>query len=357
METNEKNILVAPLNWGLGHATRCIPIIRELQKNNFTVIIASDGGALSLLQKEFPDLRSLALPSYAIEYAQNGEDLKWKLLKNSPKMLAAVRAEKKLVKQWVTTHSLVGILSDNRLGVYSKKIPSIIITHQLNVFSGSTTWISSKLHQYYIKKFKECWVPDLEEKPNMTGKMGHLKAKTLSLKYIGPLSRFEKKELAVRYDLMVILSGPEPQRTLLEEILRTEMQRFTGSILFVRGVVEQEQIIRQEQHITYCNFMTSLELEQAFNESALILCRSGYTTLMDLSVLQKKAFFIPTPGQFEQEYLAKRIKESGFAPYAKQADFRIEHLLEVGLFKGLPQLRKDVDWRRLFELFQGKREL
>ncbi|MFM2213875.1 MAG: UDP-N-acetylglucosamine--N-acetylmuramyl-(pentapeptide) pyrophosphoryl-undecaprenol [Bacteroidota bacterium] len=356
METRAKNILVAPLNWGLGHATRCIPIIRELQKHQFTVILASDGASLHLLQKEFPTLLALELPSYAIEYAQNEDDLKWKLLKNSPKMLAAVRAEKKLVKQWVTTYALVGILSDNRLGVYNKKIPSVIITHQLNVLSGNTTWISSKLHQYYIKKFTECWVPDMEEKPNMTGKMGHLTTQTLSLRYIGPLSRFEKKESTVRYELMVILSGPEPQRTMLEALLRTELQRFKGRVLFISGVVEAVQKTGQDQHITYYNFMTSLELEQAFNESALVLCRSGYTTIMDLSVLQKNVFFIPTPGQFEQEYLAKRIRESGFAPYAKQANFKIEHLLEVGLFKGLPQLRHEVNWAELFELFQGKRE-
>lgn len=357
METSAKNILVAPLNWGLGHATRCIPIIRELQQNKYKVLLASDGAALGLLQKEFPDLLCLELPSYSIEYAQNEDDLKWKLLKNSPKMLAAIRAEKKLVKQWVTTYSLVGILSDNRLGVYSNQIPSVIITHQLNVLSGRTTWISSKLHQYFIKKFTACWVPDLEEKPNMTGKMGHLKTTTLPLQYIGPLSRFERKELPVRYELMVILSGPEPQRSILESLLLPEMQRFTGRILFVSGVVEAVQKTWQEQHITYYNFMTSSALENAFNESALVLCRSGYTTVMDLSVLQKKVFFIPTPGQFEQEYLAKRIKESGFAPYAKQADFKIEQLLEVGLFKGLPQLRNEVNWKELFELFQGKGKL
>jgi len=356
METSAKNILVAPLNWGLGHAARCIPIIRALQQNHFTVLLASDGPALSLLQKEFPDLLCLELPSYGIEYAQNEDDLKWKLLKNSPKMLAAVRAEKKLVKQWITQYSLVGMVSDNRLGVYSKKVPSVIITHQLTVLSGSTTWISSKLHQYYLHKFTECWIPDLAEKPNMTGKMGHLKATTLPLKYIGPLSRFEKKELALRYELMVILSGPEPQRTLLESLLLAEMKRFKGRILFVSGVVEALQTRKEEGNLTHYNFMTSKELEKAFNESEVVLCRSGYTTVMDLSVLRKKAFFIPTPGQFEQEYLAKRIKESGFAPYSTQADFRIEHLLQVGLFKGLPKLRQEVNWEELFELFQGKGE-
>ena len=167
MKNSTNNILVAPLNWGLGHATRCIPIIRELEKNGFTPIIASDGIALELLQKEFPYLQSVALPSYEIEYAIDGANFKWKLIKNSPKMIQAIFEEKKLVKNLVTTFDLKGIISDNRLGVRSKKIPSVFITHQLNVLSGKTTWISSKLHQHYIKKFTECWIPDFQEIPNL----------------------------------------------------------------------------------------------------------------------------------------------------------------------------------------------
>ena len=155
MENSTKNILVAPLNWGLGHATRCIPIIHELEKNGFTPILASDGVALQLLQKEFPHLQSLELPSYEIEYAKNASDFKWKLIKNSPKMIESIFAEKKIVKKWIAEFNIQGIISDNRLGVYSKKIPCVFITHQLNVLSGKTTWISSKLHQHFIKKYTE----------------------------------------------------------------------------------------------------------------------------------------------------------------------------------------------------------
>lgn len=347
-----KNILVAPLNWGLGHATRCIPIIRELEKNGYTPILASDGVALQLLQKEFPHLQALELPSYEIEYAKNGADFKWKLIKNSPKMIEAIFAEKKLVKKWIAEYNLQGIISDNRLGVYSKKISSVFMTHQLNVLSGKTTWISSKLHQHFIKKFTECWIPDIQENPNLTGKLGHLKNSSLHLKYLGPLSRLEKKELPIKFDLMVILSGPEPQRTFLEEKLVKEIQSFDGKILFIKGIIESEQKTAQVENVTYYNFMTSSEIETAFNESETVLCRSGYTTVMDLAKLQKKAFFIPTPGQFEQEYLAKRLKRNGFVPYAKQDDFTIGNLLEVALYAGLPQLKKEINWKQLLVLFE-----
>ncbi len=349
-----KNILVAPLNWGLGHTTRCIPIIKNLEQNGFTPILASDGSALDLLKKEFPHLKSLELPSYNIEYAKKGEDFKWKLIKNSPKTLNAILSEKKLTKQWVSEFDLCGIISDNRLGVRSKKIPSVFITHQLTVLSGKTTWISSKMHQHFIKKFQECWIPDFEEKPNLTGKLGHLKNTSLNLNYIGPLSRFEKKEIPIIYDLMVILSGPEPQRTMLEEILKNEIPRFVGNVVFIKGILEKEQKKERIKNTTYYNFMTSEELEKTFNESQIVLCRSGYTTIMDLAKLQKKAFFIPTPGQFEQEYLAKKLKKDGLIPFAKQDNFRIQNLIETEIYSGFLKNKNNIDWKKLFLIFNNE---
>lgn len=354
--TNSKpdnNILVAPLNWGLGHATRCIPIINALEENGFTPILASDGVALAMLRKEFPHLQVLELPSYDIEYAKNGANFKWKMLANVPKMVDAILLEKKIVKKWVKEYGLSGIISDNRLGVLSKKVPSVFITHQLNVLTGNTTWISSKMHQFIIKKYTECWVPDREEKPNLTGKLGHLKKPDDKIRYIGPLSRFRLLEMPKKYDLMVILSGPEPQRGILESQLRDDLQQFDGKIIFISGKVEAKQKKEQIGNITHYNFMTTDQLEIAFNESENVLCRSGYTTVMDLAKLGKKAFFIPTPGQYEQEYLAKKLKRDGLVPYAKQDDFHLENLLEIDIFKGLPRMENDIHWKQLFGLFEN----
>ena len=349
-----KNILVAPLNWGLGHATRCIPIIKELQNQGFTPILASDGVALSLLKKEFPELVALELPSYNIEYAKKGKNFKWKLLQNSPNTLNAILSEKKLVKKLVSEYNLHGIISDNRLGVHSKKVPSVFITHQIRVMSGKTTWISSKIHQKLIKKYTECWVPDVEGFPNLSGKLGHVKKFNANLKYIGVLSRLEKEALPEIYDLMVIISGPEPQRTLLEEKLISELNGFSKPVLFVKGVIESEQKIEKIDNVVYYNFMTSDDLQKAFNSSNKILCRSGYTTVMDLTKLEKKAFFIPTPGQFEQEYLAKLYHEINIVPTASQDDFVISDLKQIDSFRGLPKLRTELNWKQLFALFKGE---
>lgn len=353
----KKNILVAPLNWGLGHATRCIPIIHHLIKHGFNPIVASDGLALEILRKEFPDVLMLTLPSYQIEYAKNGKNFKWKLIKNSPKMISAILEEKKIVKKWVQLYQLSGIISDNRLGVRNKNVPSVFITHQLNVLTGNTTKITTKLHLNIIKKFDACWVPDFKEKPNLTGKLGHLAKTPTNVNYIGPLSRLSFQNSDKKYDLMILLSGPEPQRSMLEEILRTEALKYPGNVLFVKGSVESDQEQSTLKNITFYNFMNASQLEMAVNESEMVLCRSGYTTIMDLAKLGKKAYFIPTPGQYEQEYLAKRLQKQGFYPYCDQNDFKIENLADIDNYTAIRTIELDLDWKKLFSVFTAHPEL
>ncbi|KJD35319.1 glycosyltransferase [Tamlana sedimentorum] len=347
----KKRILITPLNWGLGHATRCIPIINALLNFGFEPIIASDGVALSLLQKEFPELTTLKLPSYKVTYAKKGKYFKLKMLKNSPKLLNAIKAEKKVINSIIDNYNIEGIISDNRLGVRSKKVPSIFITHQLNVLSGNTTWLSTKIHQKIIKKFDVCWVPDTNGNINLSGKLGHVKSFEIETKYIGPLSRFKKTETTIKNDVMVLISGPEPQRSLLEEKLLSELKDFKGNVVFVKGKMEREQVIETMGHITTYNFMTSNLLEKTINESELVISRSGYTTVMDLAKLNKKAFFIPTPGQFEQEYLAKRLTQLGLVPSCKQEDFTIKKLGQLPLYKGLKSFDFEIDYTDLFKPF------
>ncbi len=348
----KKRILIAPLNWGLGHATRCIPIINALIICGFEPILASDGNALLLLQKEFPNLSSVELPSYNITYAKSGKLFKLKLLKDSPKLINAIKAEKKVLTEIIENNNISGVISDNRLGIYSKNIPSVFITHQLNVLSGNTTWLSTKMHQKFIHKFDVCWVPDTESNINLSGKLGHTDSLKVSKEYIGPLSRFKKRNLSTVNDILVLLSGPEPQRTLLEEKLLVELKNYNGKVVFVKGVVEKKQARKRIGNMVIYNFMTSELLEKTINESALVIARSGYTTIMDLAKLNKKAFFIPTPGQFEQEYLAKRLTDLNLVPSCNQDDFTIEKLKKTNTFRGLESFDDNVNFNDLFSLFE-----
>jgi len=350
----KKRILVAPLNWGLGHATRCIPIIRELIAQNLEPVIASDGAALELLKKEFPELENHILPSYNIQYPKNSLLFKWKLLTQTPHIIRTITAEKKAVQHLVQVKNISGIISDNRWGVRSSLVPSVFVTHQIKVFSGLSTCLSSKIQQNYLKKFDECWIPDISNYPNLSGKMGHVKNTFIPVKYLGIISRFEKKIIPKQFDILVLLSGPEPQRGILENLMFEKLKVLNAEILIVRGVIEEKQKFEKKDNFSVYNFLQSAELEKALNSSNLVICRSGYTSLMDLAKLEKQAFLIPTPGQFEQEYLARRLKKLQILPSSSQKSFNVKKLEEISDYEGLAGFTTGTDLSGLFALFKGK---
>lgn len=350
----KKRILVAVLNWGLGHATRSIPIINELLNHNFEVYIASDGAALKLLQKEFPSIKTFDLPSYNISYSKSERSFKWKLFTETPGILNAIRLERKAIKELIATHHFHGIISDNRFGCRHKNITSVFITHQLSVLSGNTTYLSSKLHQQYISKFDECWIPDTPGNHNLSGIMGHLKETPANVKYIGPLSRFHKLPQQKKYDYAAILSGPEPQRTLLEEKLLASFENSDKKMILIRGIMAGKTISSENKNLSIKNYLTTKALQDVILSSEVVICRSGYSSIMDLAKLEKKAFFIPTPGQYEQEYLADHFMKLGIAPYCKQKNFEISKLEDLKDFSGFSRLDFSVDFGDIFTLFKSK---
>jgi uncharacterized protein (TIGR00661 family) len=273
------------------------------------------------------------------------------MLQNSPKLIKAIKAEKKAVEYIVKSNNIDGIISDNRFRVYSKNVPSVYITHQLNVLSGNTTWLSSKIHQRIIKKFDECWVPDVESSLNLSGRLGHVERPIIATKYLGILSRFNSLETEKTYELIVLLSGPEPQRGILELQLLKQIYDYKGKVLFVKGKIEANQAKEVKHNVTFLNYLTSHELNLAINKSNIVLSRSGYTTILDLAKLGKKVFFIPTPGQFEQEYLAKQLSKKGIAPFCIQNEFTIDKLDVLKDYSGFKKLDSPKITKELFSLF------
>ena len=352
---SKMRILVAPLNWGLGHATRCIPIIKELERNDFEPILASDGVALSLLKKEFPHLRCLELPAYMVTYAKKGYLLKWIIVFDSPRIHKVIASEKLRTEEIVKEYNIGAIISDNRFGVYSDQLKrNVFITHQIKVLSGSTTFISSYFNRKHLQNFDQCWIPDFPGTKNLSGKLSHPKKLPENCEYIGPLSRFEKVEIETKYDYLLLLSGPEPQREMLEKILLKKFKNTTKRVLMVRGVVDDLKMDNEHRNIQIKNYLFGKELEEAINSSEIVVSRSGYTTLMDLSKLEKKAFLIPTPGQEEQIYLAKRLEKAKIAPYCKQEDFDLDLLENVNEYTGLRNFGKSLPLRNLFSFFHGE---
>lgn len=341
-------VIVAPLNWGLGHASRCVPMIHALLKANFQPVIASDGAALDFLKKEFPNLETLELPSYKISYGRN---LKWKLFKKIPRFLKVAKKEREVVQEYVNSHQVVGIISDNRFGVYAPNVPSVYVTHQLNVRAGILTPVTSYFHQRIIKKFDECWIPD-ESASQFSGKLS-LTKKRLNQKYIGVLSRFQKKEIEKTIDILIVLSGPEPNRTYLEKKLTKKFYGSDLNICLIQGKIEEQQTSQIHGKFRVLNYALSEELESLLNASKMVVCRSGYSSIMDLAVLEKKAVLIPTKGQSEQEYLAKYLSGKGLFDVVKEKNIH-QHIIDLNATttpKKFERNEFDVD---LFRLFHGE---
>ncbi len=345
-----KKVIVAPLNWGLGHATRCIPLINYLHEQGFTPVLASDGAALDLLAKEFPSLETLVLPSYSIRY---GKRLKTSLFRQIPRILRASKKERAIIDRYISENSdVIGLISDNRFGVRSNRVTSVYLSHQLKVLSGPTTLLTSWVHRRYVRKFDECWVPDTPES-RFSGTLSQYRSIGIPLKYLGILSRFNPEELPIKNDLLIILSGPEPNRSQLEASLFDLLQRFEGKVCIVRGTTKPLGWKKVQANIEVHDLMISKDLEREINQSELIISRSGYSSVMDMAALGKRAFFIPTKGQYEQEYLASYLQEQNWAQFATEATFSLSHLKKLN-----PSVRFEVTESvltiSLLDLFERK---
>lgn len=324
-------ILISLLDWGLGHATRCIPIIHSFLRNDCEVYIACNAMQQRLLENEFENVHFLLLEGYNIRYASSKRWFAVKILQQIPKILFAIRRENRWLKKVAQEHRIDLIISDNRFGFYHKKTPSVFITHQLFIQTPSS-WFSrriQKINYHFINRFCECWVPDYEGHPNLAGVLSHPEhMPSVPVTYIGPLSRFKKKEESTKYEWLLILSGPEPQRTLLEQILIDKFITSANPVLLVRGLPASTEAISLPAHFTVFNHLSTAQLEDAFAQSRYVISRSGYTTVMDIVMLQKKSLLIPTPGQTEQEYLAKHLAEQHWCINGS----------EPGFFQQLPEI-------------------
>jgi uncharacterized protein (TIGR00661 family) len=299
-----KRIIVAPLCWGLGHASRCVPIINKLHDQGNTIAIASDGEALTLLRKEFPELVSFELPAYDINYKYQSMIINMAV--QGPKILRAIKKEKTAAEQIASSWNADILISDNRLEFRSNATKNIYITHQLNIPHPNKviSAVANRLHHHFINKYDKCWIPDYEDERSLAGKMTQADLK-VPKHFIGVQSRLQKKDVEKDFDLAIILSGPEPQRTYLEKTLLEKTGTLSGKkIVLVRGT-EKSYTTSQPNHVNVHNLLASSDINDILNRSKQVICRAGYSSIMDLVALEKRAILIPTPGQYEQEYLGE----------------------------------------------------
>jgi hypothetical protein len=327
------SVLVAPLDWGLGHATRCVPIIRALIQQGIEVVVAASGAQKTLLKEEFPGLEYLDIPGYGINY-RPGVFLKWAILWRIPAILKQIQRENKWLDELLKQRQIDAVISDNRYGLYHEKLFCVFITHQLAVRSGWGRLIDRVLLKWnyrFINRFSVCWVPDLPGDYSLAGKLSHPPfLPVVPLKYIGWLSRLQPSEARLENkSILLLLSGPEPERTRFEKILFAELARFAGKAVVIRGLpgsAHPAPFIREG--ISINNHLPLHDLNEQLNHAEIIITRSGYSTIMDLVQVRRKAVVVPTPGQTEQEYLGTYLHKRKWMYCVKQKNFELELVLQ-----------------------------
>lgn len=312
-------ILVAPLDWGLGHTSRCMPIIQYLQSLQHEVLVAANGASAKLIETQFPGIAILPIEGYGIQYSSRKATFSLKIFSQIPKILKTIRYENEWLQKQIKIHRFDLVISDNRYGLYHNDVHSVFMTHQLNIQTGYkyADSILQMLNYKYINRFDMCWILDEEKnEDSLAGKLSHPKQYPKNdFKYIGHLSHLSLVEnenytpqiQITKPFILVLLSGPEPMRSILEKKCIAQMQQMSQfNFVIIAGMLQSgRNVERKNANIQYIDYLDAFGINYYLQQAELVICRSGYSTIMDLAFFKKRAILIPTPGQTEQEYLAQ----------------------------------------------------
>ncbi|MBN1145425.1 MAG: hypothetical protein JXA72_13420 [Bacteroidales bacterium] len=339
-----QRVIVCPLDWGLGHASRMIPVINRYRNSGYQVFIGGSGKSGTLLRNTFPDLPFIQVPSPNIRYTSKGPWLIPSLIFQIPALLISVFREHNQMKQIIKDYEIDVVVSDNRYGLYSKKAYCILITHQVSpTLPRAIRWAEYPLHfiiRSLMLRFHACWIPDFSHPlNNLSGRLSHRFRLPGNACYIGILSRFTNladrsiDNPGKRYAMVIILSGPEPQRKIFLDLAISETKKMTGRVLIISGSVEKEEltVINEHHHIEVVPHLETDLFSQVLLQAGIIVCRSGYSGIMDLVTLGRTAILVPTPGQSEQEYLAEYLSQKGWFSFISQHAFSLEQVLKSNL--------------------------
>lgn len=321
----EARVLVAALDWGWGHATRTIPVVHQLLQEGAPVILGGSGSSGALLKEQFPTLPFAELPAYNPRYGPKGMSVA-RLLGQAPHFASAILNEKVNVAALAKDWGINRIISDNRYGCYSKNAKSAIICHQLSpALPSGWTWaspVARRINGRLLAQFDEVWVPDNEGDRSLTGQLSVGSHKRI--RYVGPLSRMKPGIRTTNYAVTGVVSGPEPLRSVFENALRREFATLRAATLLVKGIktsVPEWSIDGTHEEVSY---LAAAELNERILQSATVVCRAGYSSVMDMSCVGGRVIFVPTPDQPEQQYLAKRLNSQNIALAVSQDNMNIE---------------------------------
>jgi len=357
-----RNVLVSPLEWGLGHTVRLVPLIEYLQKQGHRVLVAADGASYLFYQGRFPGITLIRMPFTPVQYATDRRFFRT-LLPQIPRMMRAIRHNHRALSQLVRDEKIDLIISDNRYGMTCQGVPSVFISTQLWLkappvlaFGEPLTYL---MHRWAIRKFTHLWIADFFDPPGITGILGHAPLLPRKTQWIGPVSRLngspsEPRADMKRFRIVAIVSGPEPQRSLFEEELRLTLTARIGEALIIRGLpsgappghLPDEQI----ENLHFMNHASDEALAWYMRQAELVICRPGISSLSDLVALQANALLVPTPGQTEQEYLARHLLRHGYFAVAEQGTLSTDRM-EAAIQHPFKKFSQPIDriWQEALE--------
>ena len=308
--------------------------MKTLSASGLEIILAGNGFSLEFLRKEFPGWQYVVLPSFEMRYS-GGSSQVVSVLKAFLKLIAASWREHRRLRHLIKERNIDIVISDNRFGLFNRNCISVYITHQLTVPAPAgfrfLTPVIRKLHRNIISNYTYCWIPDEPGVFNLSGNLSHHQALPENARFIGILSRFQPETFSVeaekQYDFLFILSGVEPQRTILEKkIISFFQENLSCKAVLVRGVPDKKESIEYAGQLTIINQASEEELKSLLEMSEVVVCRSGYTGVMELASINKRAVLIPTPGQPEQEYLAEYLSSYPLFSCVKQDELTFSRL-------------------------------
>lgn len=313
---SNRRILVSPLDWGLGHAARIAGVVRNLMERNEVTVMCGPS-ALAFMRQEIPGADILPIHDWRIRYPKGKIGL-LTILGWVPVVIRNSIHEHFVVRRLLRARNIDLVISDNRYGLKFRNIECMIVTHQVYPkMPRGLGWIENVngwLFKKFLSIFNKVLIPDMEQGFSLSGMLSADRPlNPEKFVRVGILSRFcqladsPKNNRGYRYDVMALISGQEDQRTVFENMLIDALGRCGKRVLMVRGVSADRALPPPAPCIEYRNMLSGDGLLNAINDSAVVICRAGYSTLCDVVALGKRAVIVPTPGQTEQEYLADRL--------------------------------------------------
>lgn len=341
------NVLFAVEDWGLGHATRDLVLIRGLLEEGQSVTVLSTGPALRLLQSELGErCRYVRLRDIPKPVSRRAFWFHTRMALSLPLMFATWRHERTFVRQLRAREGFERIVSDSRFGVCLPEVPSYFLTHSLRqIVPGRSalleTWVE-RIQRHLLASGRKILVPDAAAEGGLAGALCHDMACDWGLdriEYLGILSSLSRRDAAQDVDCFISLSGPEPQRTILERIILAQVAALQGRVVIALGRPDAGSFTLEGGRIAVHAYLDREAQEQIMNRARIVVSRSGYTTLMELAELGRLALLIPTPGQTEQEYLADYHERRGHLHSVRQSNLRLaEDVARARSYAGLPPM-------------------